>query len=197
MNTLLKSINESIKLKKKLSKEEKKINYIKNELFKCLTKGNKILICGNGGSAADADHLATEFIVRLRPKVNRKAIKIFSLTFNTSVITATGNDFGFNKIFSRNLEAIGSKEDILIVLTTSGNSKNILEALKLAKKNNIKSIGFLGHKGGIAKNLCDTSIIIPSNNTARIQEEHKFIGHLILEQLEDMLLKNKVLRLYK
>ena len=197
MNTLLKSINESIKLKKKLSKEEKKIKYIKNELFKCLTKGNKILICGNGGSAADADHLATEFIVRLRPKVNRKAIKIFSLTFNTSVITATGNDFGFNKIFSRNLEAIGSKEDILIVLTTSGNSKNILEALKLAKKNKIKSIGFLGNKGGIAKNLCDTSIIIPSNNTARIQEEHKFIGHLILEQLEDMLLKNKVIRLYK
>ena len=193
MITLKKAISDSIKVKKKLNKEEAKVKLIRNLLYSCLNSKKKILICGNGGSAADADHLATEFIVRLRPKVNRQALKIFSLTFNTSVITATGNDFGFEKIFSRNLEAIGEEGDILIVLTTSGNSINIINALKLAKKMRIKTIGFLGYNGGKAKKFCDTSIIIPSNNTARIQEEHKFLGHLILEQVETMILKNKQL----
>jgi D-sedoheptulose 7-phosphate isomerase len=189
-----KAIIESINIKNKLKKEGNKVELIQNILLECLLNKKKILICGNGGSAADADHLATEFIVRLRPKINREALKIFSLTFNTSAITATGNDFGFEKIFSRNLEAIGEVGDILIVLTTSGNSKNILEVLKLAKKMKIQSIGFLGGKGGKAKNLCDETIVIPSNNTARIQEEQKFLGHLILEKLEDMLLKKEIIK---
>ncbi len=189
MSTLDSAIKESINIKKKLKKKTFKINIINKLLFSCLQNNKKILICGNGGSAADADHLATEFIVRLRPKINRQALKIFSLTFNTSVITATGNDYGFKRIFDRNLEAIGEQGDVLIVLTTSGNSANILNVLKLAKKMGIYSIGFLGNKGGKAKNLCDDSIIIPSNNTARIQEEHKFLGHYILEQVENMILK--------
>lgn len=194
MTNLIKLINQSIKIKKNLIKVKKNIEDTRDQIFICLKNGHKILICGNGGSAADAEHLATEFVVRLRPKVNRNALKIFSLTFNASTITATGNDFGFNNIFSRNLEAIGESGDILIVLTTSGNSKNILKVLKLARKMKIKSIGFLGGNGGKAKDLCDQSIIIPSKNTARIQEEQKFLGHLILEQVEDMLLKKKVIK---
>ncbi len=193
MKTLLKTINDSIVIKKRLINKQKKIALIISELYECLKNNKKILICGNGGSAADSDHLATEFIVRLRPKVNRKALKIFSLTFNTSTITATGNDYGFEKIFSRNLEAIGEKGDVLVALTTSGNSKNILKVLKLSKKMKIKSIGFLGYKGGKAKKLCDISLVIPSSNTARIQEEHKFLGHFILEQIETMLLSDKKL----
>lgn len=194
MKTLKKSIKNSIAIKKKLINQEKKISEITELLFYCLKSKRKILICGNGGSAADSDHLATEFIVRLRPKVNRQSLKIFSLTFNTSTITATGNDFGFNKIFSRNLEAIGDEKDILIVLTTSGNSKNILQVLRLAKKKKIRTIGFLGNKGGKAKGLCDESIIIPSNDTARIQEEHKFLGHLILESVENKLLSKNLIK---
>ena len=194
MKTLLKTINESIIIKKRLINKQKKIALIISELYECLKNNKKILICGNGGSAADSDHLATEFIVRLRPKVNRKALKIFSLTFNTSTITATGNDYGFEKIFSRNLEAIGEKGDVLVALTTSGNSKNILKVLKLSKKMKIKSIGFLGYKGGKAKKLCDISLVIPSSNTARIQEEHKFLGHFILEQIETMLLSDKKIK---
>ncbi len=194
MKTLLKTINDSIVIKKRLINKQKKIALIISELYECLKNNKKILICGNGGSAADSDHLATEFIVRLRPKVNRKALKIFSLTFNTSTITATGNDYGFEKIFSRNLEAIGEKGDVLVALTTSGNSKNILKVLKLSKKMKIKSIGFLGYKGGKAKKLCDISLVIPSSNTARIQEEHKFLGHFILEQIETMLLSDKKIK---
>ncbi len=191
MKTLLKAIDESVFLKKRLIDQHKKISLIITELYRCLKNKKKILICGNGGSAADSDHLATEFIVRLRPKINRRALKIFSLTFNTSTITATGNDYGFEKIFSRNLEALGEKGDILIVLTTSGNSKNVLRALTLSKKMKIKSIGFLGYNGGKAKKLCDIALVIPSKNTARIQEEHKFLGHYILEQIETMLLSDK------
>ena len=194
MSNLINLINQSIKIKKNLIKLKKNIEDTKNQIFTCLKNGNKILICGNGGSAADAEHLATEFVVRLRPKVNRNALKIFSLTFNSSTITATGNDFGFNNIFSRNLEAIGESGDILIVLTTSGNSKNILKVLKHAKKMKIGSIGFLGGNGGKAKDLCDQSIVIPSKNTARIQEEQKFLGHIILEKVEDMLLNKKIIK---
>ena len=194
MKTLLKAINDSIVIKKRLINQQKKIALIISELYECLKNKKKILICGNGGSAADSDHLATEFIVRLRPKVNRKALKIFSLTFNTSAITATGNDYGFEKIFSRNLEALGEKGDVLLTLSTSGNSKNILKVLNLSKKMKIKSIGFLGYKGGKAKKLCDISLVIPSSNTARIQEEQKFLGHFILEQIETMLLSDKKIK---
>lgn len=150
----------------------------------------KILLCGNGGSAADAQHLAAEFLVRLRPKVNRKPIAALSLAMDTSTITACGNDYSFNDIFARNLEAVSNNKDILIVISTSGNSKNILNVLKKAKKLNIKSIGFLGNKGGKAKGLCDNFIIVKSNNTATIQETHIFIGHLVFEQVEKRLLKS-------
>ena len=143
----------------------------------------------NGGSAADAQHLTAELLVRLRPKVNRIPIPAISLSMDSSTLTACGNDYGFDKIFSRPFEALADKKDILIVISTSGNSKNIIEVLKKAKKKKIFSIGFLGSKGGLAKKYCNISLIVPSQSVARIQESHIFLGHYILESVENMMLK--------
>ena len=139
------------------------------------------------GSAADAQHLAAELVVRLRPNINRRGLPAIALSADTSYITACGNDYGFKNIFSRGLQALSKKNDLLIVISTSGKSENIIEALKYSKKNKIKSIGLLGKGGGRAKNLCDTKIIIPSNSTARIQEMHIFLGHFIFERVENLI----------
>ena len=156
-----------------------------------LKKGNKIFICGNGGSAADAQHLAAEFLIRLRPKINRKPYPVISLAQDTSTLTACGNDLGFENIFKRNLEALANKKDLLITLSTSGNSKNIIKVLKFAKSKNIKSISFLGNKGGKCKGLSSIELEVPHENTARIQECHIFLGHFIFESVENRLLKVK------
>ena len=156
-----------------------------------IQKERKIMLCGNGGSASDAQHLTAELLIRLRPSINRKSIPAISLHMDASTLTACSNDYSFNYIFSRPLSALGQKHDILVVISTSGNSKNILEALKLAKQKKIFSIAFLGKKGGKAKILCDLPIIVESNITARIQEAHIFLGHYILEGVETKLLKNK------
>lgn len=133
-NYLKKTIDSSIKAKKSLLLIEDKISLAINIIFEKLSHGGKIFLCGNGGSAADAQHLAAEFLVRLNPKVNRMPIPAISLATDVSTISACGNDFSFNKIFSRNLEALGSKNDILIAISTSGQSKNIIEVLKTSKK---------------------------------------------------------------
>ena len=133
-NQLIKDINESIKLKKELLKIDIQIYKAIDKIYKIIKAGGKVFICGNGGSAADAQHLSAEFLVRLNPKKNRKPLPIVSLALDSSTLTACGNDYGFNYIFSRNLEALGSKKDLLIVISTSGNSKNILEVLKKVKK---------------------------------------------------------------
>lgn len=190
ISDLKKKIDESSKVKSSLLLCEKKINEVINLIYSKIKKNGKIFICGNGGSAADAQHLAAEFIVRLRPKINRKPLPAVSIVGDTSTITACGNDYDFSQIFKRNLQALASKKDLLLAISTSGNSKNIIEVLKYAKKNNIKSIGFFGLSGGKAKNLCDNSLFIKSNNVARIQEAHIFLGHYILEKVEDLLIKN-------
>ena len=187
-NQLLKDINESIQIKKNLLKLESPINKAINKIFMSLKKGGKIFICGNGGSAADAQHLSAEFLVRLNPKINRRPFPMISLAMDTSTLTACGNDFDFKYIFSRNLEALGSKRDLLIAISTSGNSKNIIEVLKQSKKMKIFSIGLLGSNGGAAKKICDLNIIVPHKNIARIQECHIFLGHFILGSVESMLL---------
>tara|TARA_X000000950_G_scaffold289382_1_gene412602 strand:- start:15 stop:617 length:603 start_codon:yes stop_codon:yes gene_type:complete len=174
-----------------LNKDIYNINLVIEKIVNQIKLNGKLLICGNGGSAADAQHLAAEFLVRLRPKINRDPIPAISLALDTSTITACGNDYSFEKLFSRNLQAISNKNDILIVISTSGNSKNILNVLKTARKNKIFSIAFLGNKGGLAKKYCDKSIIVKSTNTATIQECHIFLGHYIFEQVEKKLLKNK------
>ena len=159
------------------------------KIHKKLRKGGKILFCGNGGSAADAQHLAAELIVRLRPHINRQPVPALTLTQDTSTLTACGNDYSFDDIFLRPFQALAKKNDILICISTSGNSKNILKVLKEAKKNKVYSVSFLGKKGGKAKKFSSKSLIISSSNTARIQECHIFLGHFILEKIEDFIIK--------
>jgi D-sedoheptulose 7-phosphate isomerase len=182
-------IDNSCRAKKNLLKIEIDINKAINIVYKSIKKGGKLLLCGNGGSAADAQHLAAEFLIRLRPNINRKPFAALTLAQDTSTITACSNDYNFNFIFSRNLEALGHEKDVLIAISTSGNSKNIIEVLKVAKKKKIYSIGFLGSKGGNAKKNCNLPLIVDSDNTATIQECHIFLGHFILEKVEDLLEK--------
>ena len=156
-----------------------------------IINGNKIMICGNGGSAADAQHLAAEFLIRLRPNYNRNPWPVFSLAMDTSTLTACSNDFSFDDIFSRPLNALGKENDVLICISTSGNSKNVIKVINQSKKKKIKSISLLGGNGGKMKNKSDIELIVPSRITARIQEAHIFIGHFIFEQVENSLIKNK------
>ena len=188
-NLFRSALIDSINAKKSLFEIEEKINIAIYKIYKSLRNKGKIIFCGNGGSAADAQHLTAELLVRLRPHVNRKSIPAVSLCMDSSTLTACGNDYNFEKIFSRPLEALGEKKDILIVISTSGNSKNIIEVLKVAKKKNLFSIGFLGFKGGKAKKYCDLSLIVPSTTVSRIQETHIFLGHIILEMVEKKLFK--------
>ena len=185
------SIKENISIKESLKNKQylRIIEKIINQVFVTIKRNKKIMTCGNGGSAADAQHLAAEFVVRLNKNKNRRALPMLSLALDSSTVTACGNDLSFQNIFSRSLEAIGQKGDLLIVISTSGMSKNIIEVLKKAKKMKIKSIALLGSGGGKAKTLADLSIIVPNNNTARIQETHIFLGHFVLNAVEEKLFK--------
>lgn len=184
-----KSINEKILLDSKISNLSKEVTFCIDKIFRTLKMGGKIFLCGNGGSAADAQHLSAEFLVRLRPHVNRKPFPVISLALDTSTITACGNDLGFEQIFARNLEALANKKDLLIAISTSGNSKNIINVLKCAKRKKIYSICFLGGSGGSAQKISNHNLIVPSNNVARIQEIHIFLGHFIFEEVENLLIK--------
>lgn len=194
---LKKSILESIDLKKKILDEKylKVLHELGERMVDCISKGGKIMLCGNGGSAADAQHLAAEFLVRLRPKINRNPLPAITLAQDTSTITACGNDFGFEKLFERNLMAIGKQGDILICISTSGKSENIKLAAKASNQNGIYCFGFLGNDGGTVKDFCNNYIIIPSNNTARIQEAHITIGHVVMEYVETELLRKNIIKL--
>ena len=185
---LKKAALESSILKKNLIKKDFLINKAVFLLSNALKSGNKIMICGNGGSAADAQHLSAEFLVRLKPGINRKLFPVMSLAMDTSTLTACGNDYNFNKIFERNLDAFGSSGDILLAISTSGNSTNVINAIKLAKRRKIKTIGFLGFNGGKAKKILDLAITVNNKNTARIQEAHIFLGHFIFEEVESLLI---------
>lgn len=185
------AIQNSSSAKSSLISQKKKINEAIMQISKAIKKGGKIMLCGNGGSAADAQHLAAEFLVRLRPKVNRAPIPAISLATDISTITACGNDYDFNDIYVRNLEALYKKEDVLIVISTSGNSKNILNALQFCKRKKIFTVGLLGAGGGLAKKYCKLPIIVGSKVTARIQEAHIFLGHYIFEMVENRILKLK------
>ena len=184
-----KSINDKIILENKVSHLSSDVKLSIDKIYKTLKKGGKVFLCGNGGSAADAQHLSAEFLVRLRPHINRKPFPVISLAQDTSTITACGNDLGFEKIFERNLEALANKRDLLIAISTSGNSKNIINVLKYAKRKKIYSICFLGGNGGSAKKISNHNLIVPSNNVARIQEVHIFLGHFIFEEVENLLIK--------
>ncbi len=142
-----------------------------------LKVGNKILLFGNGGSAGDAQHIAAELTGRY--KTERQGLAAIALTTDTSALTAIGNDYGFDRIFDRQVEALGRDGDLLIGISTSGNSRNVLRALAYGKDHGMNTIGFSGRNGGEMKNLCDINLIIPSDDTARIQEMHILIGHVL------------------
>ena len=153
-----------------------------------IANGGKLLLCGNGGSAADAQHIAAEFLVRLRSHVNRDAIPAIALALDTSSLTACGNDFGFEAFYERMTLALGRPGDVLIGLTTSGRSPNVIRALQAARGLKMTTAGLLGCGGGPALACCDYPIVVPSADTARIQECHITIGHALVEMVEDLLL---------
>ncbi|MDL5053657.1 D-sedoheptulose 7-phosphate isomerase [Oscillatoria laete-virens NRMC-F 0139] len=153
------------------------------KIISCLKAGGKILACGNGGSAADAQHLTEEFIGRYRS--NRIPLPAIALTADTQAITCIANDFGYEEIFSRQVRGLGKPGDVLVTFSTSGNSENILRAIKDARALGMTTINCSGKDGGKAKGLADVEIIVPSQSTARIQEAHTFILHCILEHVEE------------
>lgn len=162
-----------------------------NLLVEAYKKGNKLLLCGNGGSAADCQHIATEFMIRLNHHINRPALSAIALTTDTSNLTAGGNDIGFENIFARNVEGLGKNGDVLLAISTSGNSPNIIKAVEKAHEKGMSVIGFLGGSGGKLKPLVDIAVIIPSDNTQRIQEGHITAAHILCESVELILYGNE------
>lgn len=177
MDSLKNCLSEHISTAEKMENILPLIQEASNICLEALNNEKKILLCGNGGSAADAQHIAAELSGRF--KKERKALAGIALTTDTSALTAIGNDYGFDFIFSRQLEAIGKRGDILIAISTSGNSKNVIKAIESARKIGLKIITLTGKKGGVMKDLGDINIVIPSNNTPRIQEMHIMVGHMI------------------
>jgi D-sedoheptulose 7-phosphate isomerase len=153
-----------------------------------IAKGGKLLLCGNGGSAADAQHLAAELLVRLRPDIDRAAIPAIALTLDPSSMTACSNDYSYEVFFARMVQALGRPGDALIAITTSGKSPSILNALKEARRIGLSTLGLLGSGGGAALALCDRALVVPSSETGRIQEVHITAGHALMELIEDGLL---------
>lgn len=176
-NLILNSINLSEKIEESI-----------NEIIKCFKRGNKIIVFGNGGSAADAQHIVAEFIGRFQKE--RKSLPAISLTTDSSIITSLANDYSYDIVFSRQCESLVSKGDIVIGISTSGKSKNVEEGIKTAKKKGAITIGLLGGNGGNIKKFVDISIVVPSTNTARIQEVHRVIYHIICNVVENESTKN-------
>ncbi len=183
MNILKESLKEHIDTIKTLSVLSRDIDSLANAAIETIKSGNKILIMGNGGSAGDSQHLAAEIAVRY--KKNRAALPAIALGTDTSMLTATANDFSFDRIFSRQIEAIANQNDLVIGISTSGKSKNIIEGLKAAKAKGCLTAGLLGNSGGNALPLLDYPVVVASDNTPRIQECHIFIIHLLSEIIED------------
>lgn len=191
MSQIKNLISSSISVKQQLLANEKLLSVIQECISTITTafkNGNKVLFCGNGGSAADAQHLAAEFSGRFY--IDRPALPAEALHCNTSYLTAVANDYSYDLIYARLLQGIGNKDDILIGLSTSGNSKNIINAFKVAKEKSLITIGFTGATGGGMKELSDYLINVPSTDTPRIQESHMLIGHIICQLVEEKLFKN-------
>ena len=185
---IIDSLNESAETKLKI-KDQLMEEILKGVdlLSNCFKGGNKLLLCGNGGSAADCQHIATELMIRLNHHIQRPALPAIALTTDTSNLTAGGNDIGFENVFARNVEGLGNKGDVLLAISTSGNSPNVIKAVEMAHKNGMKVIGFLGSNGGKLKTIVDLPIVIPSSNVQRIQEGHITVAHIICELVEDKL----------
>ena len=161
------------------------IQSIGQQLTRSLSSGGTLFWCGNGGSAADSQHLAAELVGRF--KKNRRALRSIALTTDSSVLTCVANDYSYDDVFARQIEALGRPGDVLVGISTSGNSKNVLRALRVAKEIGLTTIAFLGKDGGVAKGLADQVLVIPSDSTARIQEAHILIGHILCDLIEQEL----------
>ncbi|MDE3057913.1 MAG: D-sedoheptulose 7-phosphate isomerase [Bacteroidota bacterium] len=153
-------------------------------IIAAFNRKKKILLCGNGGSAADAQHLAAEFVIRLAPNLKRPGLPAIALTTDPSNLTAGANDLGYDNVFARSVEALGNEGDVLIGISTSGNSASVNNAFAKAREKNMTTIAFLGKDGGKSKDLVDLAIIVPSDDTQRIQEGHITIGHIIFQEVE-------------
>ena len=184
---IIDSLNESAETKLKI-KDQLMEDMLKavDLLSSCYKVGSKLLLCGNGGSAADCQHIATELMIRLSHQ-QRPALPAIALTTDTSNLTAGGNDIGFENVFARNVEGLGNKGDVLLAISTSGNSPNVVKAVEMAHSKGMKVIGFLGGNGGRLKDIVDLPIVIPSSNVQRIQEGHITVAHIICELVEDKL----------
>ena len=179
-------IQDSIALKQELLRTMvPSIEKTASKLAECLRAGNKIIFFGNGGSAADSQHLAAEFVGRYEKE--RRALPALSLTVDTSALTAIGNDYGFERVFERQMEALGRGGDVAVAISTSGNSKNVLAAVRRAKQMGVFTIGLTGNTGGELKGLVDLALVIPSQKTSRIQESHILIGHILCECVDELI----------
>jgi len=179
-------VKKSIDVKQKLLDSQELMDLIQEVALKCVEvykNGNKTLIAGNGGSAADAQHIAGEFVSRFY--FDRPGLASMALTTDTSIMTAIGNDYGYEKLFSRQVQANGVKGDMFIGISTSGNSANVIEALTECKEKGIITVGLTGEKGGKMAEMCDYCIKVPSNETPRVQEAHILIGHIICAVVEE------------
>jgi len=185
---IIDSLNESADTKHKI-KDQLMEDILKavELLAACYKEEHKLLLCGNGGSAADCQHIATELMIRLSHHIQRPALPAIALTTDTSNLTAGGNDIGFENVFARSVEGLGNKGDVLLTISTSGNSPNVIKAVEMAHKKGMKVIGFLGGNGGKLKAIVDLPITIPSSNVQRIQEGHITVAHIICELVEDKL----------
>ena len=178
-------LNESAETKKKMFEAcAGDILKAVDAIIKTYNNKGKVLLCGNGGSAADSQHIATELVIRMS-KPNRPALAAVALTTDSSMLTAGGNDIGFDNIFSRQVEALGNKGDVLVAISTSGKSENVNRAVTEAKKKGMTVIGFLGKGGGKSKEMVDVPIVIPSDDTQRIQEGHITVAHIICGIIEN------------
>jgi len=183
--SIINLINESVRTFTNISKDQHQVVLIEditNTILNAFKSDNKLLLCGNGGSAADAQHIAAELSGRF--EIDRKPLNAEALHVNSSFVTAVANDYGYEEIYSRMVEAIGKNGDILLALSTSGNSKNVIRAIEKANSLGLITIGFSGNDGGAMQNLCKYNLIIPSDNTARIQEAHILVGHIICKLIE-------------
>ncbi len=177
--------NEHIKTAKSLHNLTSEVVTSAQLCIDSLNNGGKILLFGNGGSAADAQHIAAELVGRY--KVERKGLPVIALTTDTSVLTSISNDYGYDHVFDRQVEALVNKGDVVIGISTSGNSRNVINALKIASKLKCKTIGFSGGEGGAMNDICDINLIAPSDDTPRIQEMHMIIGHTICHLIDQKL----------
>jgi D-sedoheptulose 7-phosphate isomerase len=175
-------IKESIAVKQQLLRHTELYAEVAEQLIRAIRRGNKVLLFGNGGSAADAQHIAAEFVGRYY--LDRPALPAQALTVNTSTLTAIGNDYDYDQIFSRQIEAFGQAGDVAIGISTSGNSRNVIEALLTAKRKDMVTVGMAGESGGRLKAEVDYCICVPSRDTPRIQEAHILVGHILSELVE-------------